>query len=133
MLKRSFLKSRGFTLLEVLVAFSILTVSLGVLFQIFSKGTNAVILGNEYSQAIITAQSRLASAGIEGEFDDGEYSGEENETYRWTTTIRPFGSSDDLEKKSGISRREIEIVVNWQSQGKTHSVKLNTLKLIPAT
>jgi general secretion pathway protein I len=128
MLKRSFLKSRGFTLLEVLVAFSILTVSLGVLFQIFSKGTSAVILGNEYSQAIIIAQSRLASAGIEG-----EYSGEENETYRWTTTIRPYDSGDDLETNFGISRREIEIVVDWYSQGKKHSVKLNTLKLIPAT
>ena len=133
MLKRSFSKSRGFTLLEVLVAFSILTVSLGVLFQIFSKGTNAVILGNEYSQAVIIAQSRLASAGIEGEFDDGEYSGEENETYRWTTTIRPYDSGDDLETNFGISRREIEIVVDWYSQGKKHSVKLNTLKLIPAT
>jgi general secretion pathway protein I len=128
MLKRSFSKSRGFTLLEVLVAFSILTVSLGVLFQIFSKGTSAVILGNEYSQAIIIAQSRLASAGIEG-----EYNGEENETYRWTTTIRPYDSGDDLETNFGISRREIEIVVDWYSQGKKHSVKLNTLKLIPAT
>lgn len=120
-------------MLEVLVAFSIFTVSLGVLFQIFSKGTRAAILGNEYSQAIIIAQSRLASIGIEGEFDDGEYSGKENETYRWTTIIRPYDSGEELEENLGISRREIEIVVNWHSQGKTHSVKLNTLKLIPAT
>jgi general secretion pathway protein I len=133
MMKRSFSKSRGFTLLEVLVAFSIFTISLGVLFQIFSKGTRAAILGNEYSQAVIIAQSRLANAGIEGELDNGEYSGEENETYRWTTTIRPYDSSDDLETNFGISRREIEIVVNWNSQGKTHSIKLNTLKLIPTT
>lgn len=65
MMKRSFSKSRGFTLLEILVAFSIFTVSLGVLFQIFSKGTRAAMLGDEYSQAIIIAQSRLASFGIE--------------------------------------------------------------------
>lgn len=133
MVKRSFSKSRGFSLLEVLVAFSIFTVSMGVLFQIFSKGTRAALLGNEYSQAIIIAQSRLASTGIEGKFYDGEVSGEENKIYHWTTTIRPYDSSDVLETNFGISKREVEVVVNWDSQGKTHSVKLNTLKLIPAT
>lgn len=133
MMKLSFYTSRGFTLLEILVAFSIFTISLGVLFQIYSKGAHAAILGNEYSQAIIIAQSRLAKAGIEGDIDDGEYSGKENDTYRWTITIHPYDSNEALNTEFGISKRVIEIVVDWNSQGKNHSVKLRTLKLIPVS
>lgn len=132
-MKRSLTTERGFTLLEVLVAFSIFTVSLGIIFQIFSKGTRAVMLSDEYTQAVFIAQSRLASAGIEGDLDVGEYSGKENEIYSWTTTIRPYESTDDLETTYHLSEREIEVTVNWSSRGKERSIKLNTLRLIPTT
>jgi general secretion pathway protein I len=132
-MKRSLTTERGFTLLEVLVAFSIFTVSLGIIFQIFSKGTRAVMLSDEYTQAVFIAQSRLASAGIEGDFVVGEYSGKENEIYSWTTTVRPFANTDDLETNYKLSEREIEVTVNWNSRGKERSIKLNTLRLIPTT
>ncbi len=132
-MKRPLTIERGFTLLEVLVAFSIFTVSLGILFQIFGNGTRAAMLSDEYTRAVFIAQSRLASAGIEGAIDVGEYSGKENEIYHWTTTIRPYDNAEDLETNHGLSKREIEIIVNWISRGKERSVKLNTLKLIPTT
>jgi len=132
-MKRSLTIERGFTLLEVLVAFSIFTVSLGILFQIFSKGTRAAILSDEYTRAVFIAQSRLASSGIEGDLDDGEYSGKENSIYHWTTTIRTHDDSDVLRSIYRLSEREIEVIVNWNSRGKERSVKLNTLKLIPIT
>jgi general secretion pathway protein I len=132
-MKRSLTTERGFTLLEVLVAFSIFTVSLGIIFQIFSKGTRAVMLSDEYTQAVFIAQSRLASAGIEGDLDVGEYSGKENEIYSWTTTVRPYESTDELETTYHLSEREIEVTVNWNSRGKERSIKLNTLRLIPTT
>ncbi|OGT32387.1 MAG: hypothetical protein A2W28_06545 [Gammaproteobacteria bacterium RBG_16_51_14] len=132
-MKHILASERGFTLLEVLVAFSIFTVSVGILMQIFSKGTHAAMLGDEYTQAIIIAQSRLATVAIEGDGPDvGEYSGAEND-YRWTTTIRPYDTAADLETNYRIAEREIEVVVNWTRRGKSHSVKLNTLKLIPLT
>ena len=132
-MKRSLTTERGFTLLEVLVAFSIFTVSLGILFQIFSNGTRAAMLSDEYTQAVFIAQSRLASVGIEGDFDVDEYSGKENEIYYWTTIVRPYESTDDLERTYNLSEREIEVTVNWNSRGKERSIKLNTLRLIPTT
>ena len=124
---------RGFTLLEVLVAFSIFAVSMGLLFQIFNKGTRAAMLSDEYSRAIVIAQSRLAGIGIEDRLEVGEYHGNEDDTYRWTVTIQSHADSDSLESKYGISQRVVKIVVSWNTGGKEHSVTLNTIKLIPAT
>ena len=132
-MKRSLSKVNGFTLLEVLVAFSIFTVSLGILFQIFSKGTNAARLGDEYTQAVFIAQSRLASIGIESNPDIGEYRGRENNNFHWVMTVRPYDPNEDLLSDYGIAKREIEITVNWKSQGRNRSVNLNSIRLIPTS
>uniref|UniRef100_UPI0035939C60 type IV pilus modification PilV family protein n=1 Tax=Thiocapsa sp. TaxID=2024551 RepID=UPI0035939C60 len=48
----------GFSLLEVLVAFAILAVSLGVLMQIFSQATRTTLLSSQYSRAASLAESK---------------------------------------------------------------------------
>jgi len=127
-------KHQGFSLLEVLVAFSIFTLSLGVIFQIYSKGTRSTVLSDEYSRAVIVAQSRLAGIGIEDLSDSGESSGVENNKYHWNTTIStPDDDDGSLETRFRIVKREVEVEVSWDSNGKTRAIKLNTLKIIPVS
>jgi general secretion pathway protein I len=125
-------RQQGFSLLEVLVAFSIFALSLGVIFQIYSTGTRTTILADEYARAIIIAQSKLASIGIEKNYDLGEYTGEENQHYLWIVRIDPVEDEDfDLETRFNIVKRNVEVEINWVSIGKPRSIKLNTIKLIP--
>jgi prepilin-type N-terminal cleavage/methylation domain-containing protein len=56
--------SRGFSLLEVLVAFTILTMLLGALFQVFSNGLRAARAGDSYTRATVIAQSRRRTASM---------------------------------------------------------------------
>ncbi|MCZ6804303.1 MAG: prepilin-type N-terminal cleavage/methylation domain-containing protein [Proteobacteria bacterium] len=124
----------GFSLIEVLVAFSIFALSLGVIFQIYSTGARSTMLSDEYTRAIIIAQSKLASIGIEEMPDIGEYTGVENDKYQWITRVRVAEEDNiDLETRFDIIKREIEVEVNWDSLGKTRSIKLNTIKLIPTS
>ena len=51
----------GFSLLEVLVAFSIFAVSFGILLQLYSKGSSSARLADDYARAVIIAQSSLAN------------------------------------------------------------------------
>ena len=66
---------RGFSLLEVLVAFTILAMLLGALFQVFSGGLHAARAGDRYTRATVIAQSTLAALGAEQPIQEGVTSG----------------------------------------------------------
>ena len=52
--------SRGFTLLETLVALSVLAISLGVTYQVFSSALQGSNLADDYAKASMHADSHLA-------------------------------------------------------------------------
>jgi len=126
------IRQTGFSLLEVLVAFSILAVSLGILFQIYSKGAYSARLADDYANAVMIAQSQLSNIGIESFPEIGVYE-DNNEKYRWITRVSSGGDNEGLEEIHKLIQRDVEVEVSWESRGGTRSVKLNTLKLFPAT
>ncbi|MEW6691611.1 MAG: prepilin-type N-terminal cleavage/methylation domain-containing protein [Pseudomonadota bacterium] len=56
--------ARGFSLLEVVVAFSILAMAMGVLMALFSQGLRNAQVARDYGRALVLAQSRLAEVGV---------------------------------------------------------------------
>ncbi len=125
-------RQMGFSLLEVLVAFSILAVSLGILFQIYSKGAYSARLADEYANAVTIAQSRLSNVGIESLPDVGIYE-DNNEKFHWVTRVKAVEEVNEWEQRLKLIKREVEVEVSWQSKGGIRSIKLNTLKLFSAT
>ena len=115
----------------MLVAFSILALSLGVLYQIFSKGTHATILGKEYAHATIIAQSKLDAFGITDGPQVSKSQGIENGKYQWEIMIQPPAYENESTIQLGVSLYNIDVEVIWKSLGKQRSIKLNSLKLIP--
>ena len=76
-------KQRGFSLLEILIAFSILALSLGILLKIFSAGVNTAGVAEEYTAAVQIAESLMAQTGVETPLQPNEATGLENEKYHW--------------------------------------------------
>ena len=75
-------RERGFTLLEVMVAFVILAIALGLLLGMLSRGLKQVAQAGNETEAALHAQSLLDAFGTleaiepgtrDGEFDDGRY------------------------------------------------------------
>ena len=58
--------SKGFTLIEVLVAFLILAFSLGALMTLFSGSLRSVRLGEDYAHATALGQAQLALVDAHG-------------------------------------------------------------------
>lgn len=121
------IQQSGFTLIEVLVAFSITALALGILFQIYAKGTTAAILGNEYNQATAIAESKIASLGITEELETLAQSGTENGKYHWQIEVQDY-ATDTPAFVSPVSLKQVTLKVYWESRGHTRSISLNTLK-----
>ena len=121
----------GFALLEVLVAFTILTLLLGVLFQVFSNGVRSARLGEEYTRAVILAQSKLASLGTEDNAQEGEESGSFDDVYNWRSSLQVYqwrdsASPDNLPVRPFVATVE----VFWGDGEQQRSVALTSLTLV---
>ena len=120
--------SRGFSLIEVLVAFSIASVSLTIIFQLYASGTTSAILGNEYSHALVIAQSRMEMIGTVEDFQDYTPSGIESDKFYWDITVDeyvPDGSIPDLLR---IDLKTVSVTITWDSRDQERSITLQTLK-----
>lgn len=81
-------RARGFTLLEVMMAFALLTVGLGLLVAILGGGLMQVRLAGDASEATLHAQTLLEQVGVLGPIEAGESAGELDEgRYRWQLRI----------------------------------------------
>ena len=119
--------SRGFSLLETLVAFSIATLALGVIFQIYAKGTTAVVRAGDYAHAVAIAESRLAESGLPGAAEIAPGSGTDGK-FAWDVRRDDYAGETLGDSSSPLRLAEIEIDVRWQERGKSRSVRLVTLK-----
>ncbi len=123
---------RGFSLLEVLVAFTILAMLLGALFQVFSGGLRAARSGDQYTRATVIAQSRLASLGVEQPLREGVSSGTDDDPYHWRVTVSPYLDDQILVVDHVLQPLTVHVEVFWEEGGSARSVSLMSILLGPA-
>jgi general secretion pathway protein I len=124
---------RGFSLLEVLVAFIILAMALGVLMRIFSGGLGNIGMAEHYSQAVAIAEMKLAAVGVESPLTEGENSGQEH-GYTWRTSVLRYEETASPVEPAAplIDLYRVEVSVNWdETATKPRSLQLVTLRAAP--
>ncbi len=125
-------KQQGFSLLEILIAFSILALSLGILLKIFSTGVNTAIVAEDYTAAVQIAESLLAKTGVETALQTGQASGLENEKYHWLVEVSPFAFNSEKVDTTAITvaLSKVKVTVSWgDNNTNDRQVELSTLKL----
>ena len=121
---------QGFTLIEVLVAFMILTLSLSVLFRIFSSGLTNVAVAGDYAQAVLVAESQLALVGRSEPLLVGQTYGESGEQFRWRRTVESYLPwDDDTALTVPVSGYHISVEVSWTRNGRDQQIILNSLRV----
>ena len=122
---------RGFSLLEVLVAFTILAMLLAALFQVFSGGLHAARAGDRYTRAAVIAQSRLAAVGLDQPLTEGVFSGTTDDTYHWRVTVGEY-LDDQLPLRDPVLQPlAVGVEVYWEEGGSARSVLLTSMLLAP--
>jgi len=121
---------RGYSLIEVLVAFSILAMALTVLLKIFSAGLRNVDAASDYARAINIAEAELAVPGILEPMQAGITEGEEDGGFRWVRDVSEFqpvnrpGYAD-----APVPPYLIKVVVSWSAGRGERMVRLETIRL----
>lgn len=131
----------GFTLLEVLVAFVILSLSLGAVYQAFGIGARNARAAEAYTVAALLAESQLAAVGIEAPLFPGTTEGE-FARFNWRTVVTPAGepAAPASVAGAGALRKvrsqpaqlyDVVVTVSWGGEGRAapRMVTLRTQRL----
>lgn len=121
--KKNRLSSRqnGFSLLELLVAFSITTMVLITVYQLHIKGNKIALLGQDYAQAVVIAESMLAE--FDGSQSSQRDSGQVNR-FQWQRQAKAYLPEQD----SLLPLVHVEVSVTWLTAGQPRTIQLRALK-----
>lgn len=129
------MRQRGYTLLEIVVAFAVLGLALSLLLGTLSGGVRQVRWSADSARAALHAQSLLDAIGVgevpppgrsDGQFEDGRY--------RWVLDVAPY---QDPERLPGpladpFAPRllALQLRVEWGQGGPRERLQLQTLRLL---
>lgn len=120
----------GFTLIEVLVAFTVAALVLAAIYEMLSTGLNAGTTSQRFSEAVLLAQSSL-DALTGASVSPGETS-DRIGTYVRQTTIRPRPDLLPAAAQLDVVPYEIEVEIDWREGVRRRAVSLSTIWLGPA-
>jgi general secretion pathway protein I len=119
---------RGFTLLEILVAFIVLAIVGGSLLQLFQGGMRNLAHSTDYSHAALLARSKLSELEAYPEVAPGEQTGDFDERYRWRLRVAPYQDPDGAPAAaSGVELMTAELSVSWGEDREERSITVETL------
>ncbi len=130
-------RAAGFSLLEVLAAFVILSLFATSLFGLFSGALGNASAADDWSRALLVAQSRLATAASVQPLAEAADAGTEDEgRIRWETRVAPWNPPEvdpELARISeGMTTRlyRVEVDVRFPGiAGGERSIALATVRL----
>ena len=124
---------RGFTLLEVLVAFLILSLSMSVLMRIVSQSLNSLAVAERHQSAVQLAESKLAEVliGLD-ESGRGTQQGKLGRDFSWRSEVEPYEfENPEAGERYSINPWLVRVSVSW-GQRPGEQVSLSTIRLLRA-
>jgi type II secretion system protein I len=117
--------SRGFTLLEVLVALTILGLAIVTLLQLSSQGLRLLSLSDDYQQAVLVADRVARSTDTLREGVDGGREGR----FRWERRVALVPVAEELTPDAGPQPRlyTLSVSVRW---GSNRALELASLRAV---
>jgi general secretion pathway protein I len=121
-------RKQGFSLLEVLVAFTILTITLGVLLNIFSLAIRTTQSAQQQQKAMLLAESKLTELYAGTTLQPGREQGWLDDRYWWETRVEEFDTRELVDNQSMLLPYQLSVVVGWGHHDRQY--RLTTLRLV---
>ncbi|MGD0280861.1 MAG: prepilin-type N-terminal cleavage/methylation domain-containing protein [Dissulfurispiraceae bacterium] len=118
----------GFTLLEILVALALLSISLLVIMQLFSADLRGISASEDYVVAVATAESRMAELLDDDSLSEKTWSETTDNGYRIDASVKE--SLQERSENLQVKLLDIAVTVYWTKGMRERSVSLKTMKMI---
>jgi general secretion pathway protein I len=118
--------AKGFTLIEMVVAFAILGLSLSVLYASFQGALSRSLHDSRSSEATLVARSLLARGGTEWPLSKGTVRGESH-GFNYEVAVQ-LVSPPNSEKDYTVPYFEVIATVSWMEFAGLRTISLSTLK-----
>jgi general secretion pathway protein I len=114
-------RDAGFTLLEVMAAFVIASLATLVLYQAGFNGASEAVTAARTQEAVVRAQSRLASIGVLTALQPEQLSGDDGAGFLWRLNIAP------AQANGALALYNVQVTESFGN----HQVTLATARLGP--
>ena len=123
---------RGFTLLELIVAFVVFALAFGLLMQVASGSLRNARHSAHFTHAALLAQSKLDELGAGEPLEEGSDSGRFGDVYEWRldvtkqeAPVAPNGNIDQLP----FELVRLELVVEWRDGSRAREARFVTERI----
>jgi general secretion pathway protein I len=129
---------RGYTLIEVVVAFALLAFAMTLLLGSLTNATKQVRSSSDFGRAALHAQSLLDQAGVGEALAVGRRDGDlEGGRYRWEMNVTPFRDPAALPSQPQVlgapQLLQLELTMRWGRGGPREVLRLQSLRLMTPT
>ena len=129
---RSFIPDshEGFTLIETLIAISVLAISLVVILQLFSGGLKSSQLSDEYTRGIFHAREKMDEILLASRLTEGVITGRFEDGFRWRAEARHLDTQEARNVQLPFHAFNISVDVIWDMGGNERRFTINAIKLV---
>jgi general secretion pathway protein I len=118
----------GFTLLEVLVALSLLGIAVISVIQLFSLDLRSISSSEDYVAGVLEAQSKMREVLSEEEMSERSWRGVTENGYQFEVSISK--SLPERVEELQVRVFEIGVTVSWMKGARQKSMRLTTQKMV---
>jgi general secretion pathway protein I len=120
-------RNAGFSLIEVLVALTILALATGTLLGIFSTAARNAAVAMQTQKALAVAENQLALVDGIGKYRSGVAEGMYGDQYHWTVEISELVRNDAIVRSANPVL--LTVNVDWQDGPRRRSLELRSVRL----
>ena len=130
---------RGFTLLEVMLAFVVFALSFAVVLEIMAGSVAGIRRASDDTEVALLAQSLMDRVGLEIPLEEGQYDGEELDRYRWQLDIFLYDPGDqdvymlELAELSGVMLYKVTLDIEWDAGRRFRNAQFSTVRSVMAS
>lgn len=134
-------KSRGFTLLEVMLAFVVFALSFAAVLEILAGSMRSVTQASDETEVALLAQSLMDTVGTEIPVEEGQFSGTSMDRYNWNLNISLYASTEgnessahtqELAELSGVELYYVDLNIDWRAGIRDRQMHFGTVRSVMA-